>query len=81
MLEVQRREGGSKLEVSIMRPGGVLEKGTMVPNVLVGVTKSIKVDELAAAMIDEAVGEVDGTRTLECDALRNRGRALLKENK
>jgi hypothetical protein len=80
LLEVQKREG-SNLEVSIMRPGGVLEKGTVVPNVLVSVTKSIKVDELAAAMIDEAVGELEGTRTLECDALRNRGRVLLKENK
>ncbi len=48
---------------------------------MVGVTKSIKVDELAAAMIDEAVGGVKGTRTLECDALRNRGRELLNGNK
>lgn len=42
---------------------------------------SIKVDELASAMIDEAVTNEKGTRTFECAALRNRGRALLKERK
>ena len=56
----------------------MLSKRTLVPSILVGVTLSIKIEELAAAMIDEAVGDTKGTRTLECEALRNKGRALLK---
>lgn len=61
-----------------MRPGGVLAKNTLVPKFLVGPSLSIKVDELAAVMVDEAVAGAEGTRTLECDVLRNRGRELLK---
>jgi hypothetical protein len=80
LLALQQKEG-SNLEVSIIRPGGVLAKATAVPDLLVGATMSIKVDELASAMIDEAVINEKGTRTLECAALRNRGRALLKERK
>jgi hypothetical protein len=71
---------GSNFEVSILRPGGVLVKDTLIPKFLVAPTLSIKVDELAAAMIDEAVAGAPGTRTLECDTLRNRGRELLKGN-
>jgi hypothetical protein len=80
LLALQEKEG-SNLEVSIIRPGGVLAKATAVPGLLVGATMSIKVDELASAMIDEAVTNEKGTRTFECAALRNRGRALLKERK
>jgi hypothetical protein len=80
LLALQQKEG-SNLEVSIIRPGGVLAKATAVPDLLVGATMSIKVDELASAMIDEAVTNEKGTRTFECAALRNRGRALLKERK
>lgn len=64
-----------------MRPAGVLPKKTMIPNVLVGVLMSIKVDELAAAMINEVVSAGNGTRTLSCDVLRNIGRDLLKAGK
>lgn len=39
---------------------------------------SIKVDELAAAMISEAVENSKGTRTFECDELRKKGSQLLK---
>jgi hypothetical protein len=77
---LQQKEG-SNLEVPIVRPGGVLAKGTAVPDLLVSATMSIKVDALAAAMIDEAVTNEKGTRTFECAVLRNRGRALLKERK
>ena len=76
-----RRAEGSNLEVSIMRPAKVWPKNTMIPNILVGVLMSIKVDELAAAMINEVVGDVNGTRTLSCDVLRNIGRELLKAGK
>jgi hypothetical protein len=53
----------------------------MIPNVLVSVTKSIKADELATAMVNEVVGEGDGTRTLECDVPRNKVRELLRKDK
>jgi hypothetical protein len=80
LLALQQKEG-SNLDVSIVRPGGVLAIATAVPDLLVGATMSIKVDELASAMIDETVTNEKGTRTFECAALRNRGRALLKERK
>jgi hypothetical protein len=64
-----------------VRPGGVLPTYTMIPNVLVSVTKSIKADELATAMVNEVVGEGDGTRTLECDVPRNKVRELLRKDK
>jgi hypothetical protein len=77
LLALQGKEG-SNLEVTIMRPGGVLPKNTLMPKFMVSSTSSIKINELAAVMIDEAVAGADGTRTMECDALRNRGRELLK---
>jgi hypothetical protein len=76
-LTLQEKEG-SNLEVTITRPGGVVPKNTWMPNLLVASTSSIKIDELAAVLIDEAVAGANGTRTLECDVLRNRGRQLLK---
>jgi len=80
LLALQKKEG-SNLEVSILRPGGVLATGTLVPNILIGVTNSIKVNELASAMVDEAIGNMKGTRTLENAALLDRGRELLQGNK
>jgi hypothetical protein len=71
-------KGGSNLDLSIMRPGGVVAKNTLLPKSLVACTSSIKLDELGAVMIDEAVAGANGTRTIECDVLRNRGRELLK---
>jgi hypothetical protein len=79
VLALHEKEG-SNFEVSIMRPGGVLAKNTLVPNFMMAPTLSIKVDELATAMVDEAVAGAPGTRTLECDALRSRGRELMKGN-
>ena len=79
LLAVQEREGGN-LDVAIVRPGGVLAKGTMLPAFLFSVTLSIRVDELAAAMVYEAMQDVMMTRTLECGALRSRGRWLLWNN-
>jgi hypothetical protein len=70
-------KGGSNLDLSIMRPGGVVAKNTLMPKFLVACTSSIKLDELAAVMIDEAIAGAKGTRTMECDVLRNRGRELL----
>jgi len=84
ILEIQKQ--CSNFRVSIVRPGGVLGKGSLVPNFLMGRLLHIKLEELAAAMIDEAiidepVGNVEATRTLENDSLRARGRrALAKAN-
>lgn len=64
--------------MTIVRPGGVLAKDTLIPKVMVAPTLSIKVDELAAVMVNEAIARVNGTRTMECDALRDQGRELLK---
>lgn len=80
LLEIQGKKDNN-LEVTIVRPGGVLAKGSQVPDVLVTASLSIKVEELAAAMINEVVSEVKGTRTLENNALRNEGRKLLKDGK
>jgi len=44
---------------------------------LVGILLYIKVEELAAAMIEEILGDVEGTRTLENNDLRNIGRKAL----
>jgi len=73
LLRLQENEDNN-LEVSIMRPGGVLAKGSPVPNVLARIALYIKVDELAGAMIREVVGNVKGTRTLENNALRKEGK-------
>ena len=45
---------------------------------MVGILLHIKVEELAAAMIEEIVGDVHGTRTLENNDLRSLGRKVLK---
>jgi hypothetical protein len=80
LLDIQGKEG-SNLEVSIVRPGGVLAKGSSIPSPLVTATMYIEAEELAATMIDETVENVKGTRTLENDILRNKGRQLLDGGK
>jgi len=80
LLEVQGKED-SNLEVTIVRPGGVLAKGSQVPDIMVTATLSIRVEELAAAMINEVVSGVKNTRTLENNSLRNEGRKLVKDGK
>ena len=80
LLTLQEEEG-SNLEVTIARPGGVVAKNTLMPNLMVTASSSIKLDELAAVLVDEAVAGTKGTRTMECDALRNKGRELLQERR
>lgn len=79
ILALHEKEG-SNLEVTIVKPGGVLPKKTSIPKFMVAPTLSIMVDDLAAVMVDEAVAGAKGTRTLECDALRNRAREILKDS-
>ncbi|KAF4635151.1 hypothetical protein G7Y89_g2940 [Cudoniella acicularis] len=80
LLALQQKEG-SNFEVSIMRPSGVLAKGTLVPGAVTGILNFIEVDILATAMVGEAVENLPGTRTLECKALRNQGLAFLNSEK
>jgi len=77
LLALQEKDE-SNLDVTITRPGGVVPTNTLMPQLMVASTSSIRVDELAAVLIDEAIAGANGTRTLECDVLRNRGRELLK---
>ena len=59
----------------ILKPGGVLGKNNPIPQTLIGVTKSIRVDTLAIAMIDVALNGRKGKQTLEVAQIEERGRA------
>ncbi|KAL5314839.1 hypothetical protein ACEPPN_017488 [Leptodophora sp. 'Broadleaf-Isolate-01'] len=76
LLELEQKEE-SNMEIIIARPGGVLPKATIVPDLLVGLTKSIKVDELAAFLVMSCTAKKEGERTLENDAVRKAGRLAL----
>lgn len=80
LLEIHGKEE-SNVAVTIVRPGGVLAKSSKIPDILVTASLSIKVEELAAVMINEVVGEVNDTRTLENNDLRNMAKKLLRDEK
>lgn len=80
MLALQQMDG-SNMDVTIVRPGGVIGKQRTVPGFLVAIARAIKVEELAAFMVNEAVAGKAGTRTVENDVVRNDGRAVLKAEK
>lgn len=61
-----------------MRPGGVLKRGNPLPSILEAATLSVRVEELAAVMVNEVLGDVKDTRTLENSTLIHMGRELLK---
>jgi len=67
----------SNFQSYIMRPAGVLTKDTSVKNYLMGFVPSVRVDELAATMLDVAI---NGSKmeTWENRDLAKRGRELLK---
>jgi hypothetical protein len=54
-----------------------LSKGNYLPNVLVSLSSSIKVNELAATMMKIAM-EGNKTQTMDCTDLRTVGQATLK---
>lgn len=60
----------------IARPAFVLKKDSYL-NMLVSLGLTVKVDELAAALMDTAVRGSEGP-FIENDALRRKGDALLK---
>ncbi len=64
-------------ETIITKPGAVLGKGNPVPQMLYGVAKAIKVDTLAAAMIDLAISGGKGKQTMENADLEERAKAAL----
>ena len=55
----------------------MLGKGNPVPQMLYGVAKAIKVDTLAAAMIDLAISGGKGKQTMENADLEEMGKAAL----
>jgi hypothetical protein len=65
----------------VVKCGYVLKKDSAVPEVLVGVSRNaIRVDELAVAMVEIAVGG-SGSKTFGNSELRSMGKRLLKEQK
>lgn len=76
LLDLQGKEG-SNFEVSVARPFGVVSKDTLMPNMVIKCFDVIKVDTLAAAMVNEVVENLPGTRTYENKALRSIGENIL----
>jgi transcription initiation factor TFIIIB Brf1 subunit/transcription initiation factor TFIIB len=74
-------EKNPDFEAVIIKCGYVLKKESVVPDVLVGASRNaIKVDELAAAMVELAVMG-SGSNTIGNAELRSMGKRLLKERK
>ncbi|RFU28373.1 hypothetical protein B7463_g7984, partial [Scytalidium lignicola] len=80
LLELEKKEENN-FQVTIARPGGVLDKNTIIPDFLVAASASIKADTLGAAMVEEAVDEDKESMTLECAALRKIGSEALQRQK
>lgn len=64
-------------ETFITKPGAVLGRGNPIPQMLYGAARAIKVDTLAAAMIDLAISGGKGKQALENADLEEKGRAAL----
>lgn len=63
-----------------MRPSEVLNKERGIKNWAMGFVPSVRVDELAAALVDTAVNGTE-QQTVENSELRTRGRELLHTGK
>jgi hypothetical protein len=61
----------------IVRPGGVLARGNRMPSPLIDLTRSVKVDELAATTVEIALTGSE-EQIVENWKLREFGRALLR---
>ena len=64
-------------EAVILKPGAVLGKNNPIPQVFYGMASAIRVDTLAATMIDLALNGRKGQQTLEIADLERRGREAL----
>ncbi|CAF9913794.1 MAG: hypothetical protein HETSPECPRED_001662 [Heterodermia speciosa] len=62
-------------EAVILKPGRVLGKNNLIPQALLGFTKSLRVNTLAAAMVDLALNGRRGKQTLEVADIEERSRA------
>ena len=65
-------------EASFVKPGYVLPKGSWMPDAVVGLSRSVRVDELAAAMVEMAVRGKGEEQILENATLKRWGRELLE---
>jgi len=86
MLSFAKEEGNEGFwETMIVKAGFVVSKqGTSPRDMLgwvLGTSKSIRVDELAAAMIDVAINGSKGDTLQDCQAMVMRGREGLKRTK
>ncbi|KAE9365713.1 hypothetical protein N431DRAFT_385569 [Stipitochalara longipes BDJ] len=69
----------SDFETVIIHSGGVLRKENWIPELAVGLSRvAIRIDELAAFMVDSAVNGV-GSGTVGNEELRKKGKALLEK--
>jgi hypothetical protein len=74
-------EKNKDFQAAIIKCGYVLKKESAMPNVLVEVSRNaIRVDELAAAMVELAVMG-SGSKTIGNAELRSMGKRLLKERR
>lgn len=74
-------EANTDFEAVIIKCGYVLKRQSAVPEVVVGLSKNaIRVDELAAAMVELAVMG-NGSKTFGNAELRSMGKRLLSERK
>jgi hypothetical protein len=77
LLELAEKSGN--FETVVIKCGYVLKKDNVVPELFVGFSKqAIRVDELAAAMVELAVMG-SGSKTIRNAELRGLGKRLLKE--
>ena len=68
----------SKFHSTIFRPGLILSKNNIIPSPLLSWAKTLKVDEIAAVMVDAAVSEGDEYgQFVELDGMGAKGRILL----
>jgi hypothetical protein len=66
-------------EAVIIVAGAVLKKESRIPELVVGLSRNaIRVDELAATMIDNATNG-SGSGIIKNEELRKRGKALLRK--
>ncbi|KAF8848313.1 hypothetical protein BDZ45DRAFT_606075 [Acephala macrosclerotiorum] len=70
----------SNFQSYIMRPSGVLTKENTIKNYLMGFVPSVRVDELAATMVDVAINGAK-MQTWENGQLAKRGRELLSNRR
>lgn len=64
-------------ETFVVKPGSVLSKENRMMSVIMGLSRSVRVDELAAVLVNTALNGSE-TQTIEYDVLGPQGRALLK---